>query len=268
MINFNILGAGGAVPTSTHSPAAYWVSVEKQNILLDPGPGALVRLLKSGLAPLGVDGIDLVLLSHLHPDHSADLIALLFAAHSPICLSEEPLRVFGPVGLKDLLRKLGDIYGRWLNPRHRALVITEWDEGELLELTDGGTVKPFRVNHPQDRLSEYALGYRFTDSENTVAVYSGDTGECPALNKAALGVDLLVVECSVPDHLQTDGHLNPAAVGALCAESLPEHVVLTHQYPAAAAMDLVAEVGKYFQGKVSQASDGDSYQVGQVRTTG
>ncbi len=199
MIKFNILGAGGAVPTQTHSPAAYWVGVDKQNLLLDPGGGALVRLLKSGLAP-----------------------------------------------------------------RHRCLEVTEWDEHQVLELPGGGNVAPFRVNHPQDHLSEFALGYRFTDSAATLAVFSGDTGPCPALNKASLGADLLVVECSVPDELATDGHLHPAAVGALCAESLPGHVVLTHQYPAAAAMDLVAEVGKYFHGKISQARDGDSYQVGKL----
>lgn len=262
MINFHILGAGGAVPTPTHSPAAYWVVVDGQKLMMDPGPGAMVRLLKSGLADHGIDGIDLVLLSHLHPDHSLDLVAILFAAHSPICLSQEPLRIFGPPGLKAFLAKLQDIYGRWLEPRHRPLEVVEWGDGQVLKLSAGGQVAPFRVDHPQDRLSEFALGYRFTDSAGTVAVYSGDTGPCPELNKAAMGADLLVVECSVPDELKTSGHLHPSAVGAICAESLPAHVVLTHQYPAAAAMDLVAEVGKYFDGKISQARDGDSYQVG------
>lgn len=266
MIQFTVLGAGGAVPTTTHSPAAYWVELTDQKILMDPGPGALVRLMKAGLAPQGVDDINLILLTHLHPDHSLDLIALLFAAHSPICLSTDPLRVFGPVGLKALMEKLRDIYGRWLDPRQRELQIIEWDENQVLELPGNSRVAPFRVNHPQDRLSEFALGYHFTDTAGTVAVFSGDTGPCPALNKAALGADLLVVECSVPDELETAGHMHPAAVGALCAESLPGHVVLTHQYPAAAAMDLVAEVGKYFDGKISQARDGDCYQIQKKET--
>ncbi len=262
MINFHILGAGGAVPTATHNPAAYWVVVDDQKLMLDPGPGAMVRLLQSGLAPKGVDGIDLILLSHLHPDHSLDLIALLFAAHSPICLSEKPLRVLGPVGLKALLGKFRDIYGRWLDPRHRTLNVVEWDENQTLALCGGGKVAPFQVNHPQDHLSDEALGYRFTDADGKTAVFSGDTGACPALNKAAQGADLLVVECSVPDDLETPGHMHPSVVGALCAESRPGHVVLTHQYPAAAAMDLVKEIAQYFDGKISQARDGDSYQVG------
>jgi len=261
MINFHILGAGGAVPTPTHCPSAYWVGLDGQYLLLDPGPGALVRLVKSGLAPRGVDQINLVLLSHLHPDHSVDLISLLFAAHSPICTNTEPLHIRGPVGLISLLAKLQDIYGRWLEPRNRSLEISEWSEGQVLNLPAGGSVEPFRVNHPQDHLSDHALGYRFTDSAGKIVVFSGDTGACPELNQAARRADLLVVECSVPDHLATPGHLHPATVGALCADAKPRHVVLTHQYPAAAALDLVHEVVQYFDGKISQACDGSSYEV-------
>jgi len=140
--------------------------------------------------------------------------------------------------------------------------VVEWDENQTLALCGGGKVAPFQVNHPQDHLSDEALGYRFTDADGKTAVFSGDTGACPALNKAAQGADLLVVECSVPDDLETPGHMHPSVVGALCAESRPGHVVLTHQYPAAAAMDLVKEIAQYFDGKISQARDGDSYQVG------
>jgi len=74
MIRFHILGAGGAVPTATHNPAAYWVTVDGQSILMDPGPGALVRLVQSGQATGGVDDIETVLFTHLHPDHCADLV--------------------------------------------------------------------------------------------------------------------------------------------------------------------------------------------------
>ncbi len=261
MINFHILGAGGAVPTPTHCPAAYWVGLDGQFLLLDPGPGALVRLVKSGHAPAGVDDINLVLLSHLHPDHSVDLISLLFATHSPLCTNTQPLRIFGPVGLRALLEQFRGIYGSWLTPRNRPLEIIEWQEQQTLELAGGALAQPFAVNHPQDRLSRQALGYRFTDGQGKTAVFSGDTGVCAELNKAAQGVDLLVVECSTPDDLATAGHLHPAAVGALCTEAQPRQVVLTHQYPAAAALDLVQEVRQYYPGQISQARDGNSYQV-------
>jgi ribonuclease BN (tRNA processing enzyme) len=261
MINFLILGAGGAVPTPTHTPAAYWVTVDAQPLLMDPGPGALVRLVKSGAAPGGVDAIDLVLLTHLHPDHHADLVPLLFALHSPIPESREPLLIYGPPGLQRLLEQLGGIYGRWLEPRSRELVVTEIGPGQAVALTGGGRAEAFAVSHEQDRLGDVALGYRFVDADGNVAVFSGDTEACAGLEEAAAGADLLVVECSTSDEWDVPGHMNPTQVGALCARARPRRVVLTHQYPPAAALDLAALVGRHFAGPVIQAVDGSAFVV-------
>lgn len=262
MIRFRILGAGGAIPTPTHTPAAYWVRVDQTPILMDPGPGALVRLVQSGDAPAGVDEIEIVLLTHLHPDHCCDLVALLFALHSPLTESHEPLRLFGPVGLRTYLDQLAALYGSWIEPRQRKLVVTEWGPGEKLPLPSGGTVHTFAVDHPQDRFSaEGCLGYRFEDQMGHKAIFSGDTGPCPGLEEAATGADLLVVECSAPEGLGVSGHMTPSQVGQLCAKALPLRVVLTHQYPAAAATDLVTEVGRYFGGPVIQAQDGSLFFV-------
>lgn len=262
MIQFHILGAGGAVPTPTHSPAAYWVKMDNQGLLLDPGPGALVRLLKSGLQDRGVDGIETILLSHLHPDHTADLVPLLFAAHSPIGRNPNPIRLYGPSGLKALLGQLKAIYGSWLEPRNRVLEVFEWDlSDEPLGLTNGGRVRPFRTVHPQDRLSDETLGYIFHDAVGKKVVYSGDTGPCAALNEAAHRADLLVVECSTPDELAVPGHMFPRVIAELCREANPARTVLTHQYPAAAALDLATELNEQCPGEIIQAVDGDAFTV-------
>jgi ribonuclease BN (tRNA processing enzyme) len=261
MIRFHILGAGGALPTPTHNPAAYWVTVDGESLLLDPGPGALVRLVQAGQAPRGVDDIGLVFFTHLHPDHCADLVPLLFALHSPVPVRTDPVRLFGPPGLASYLERLREIYGSWLEPRLRPLEVTEIGPGVAVPLSAGGSVRPFRVDHPQDRLSRFCLGYRFADAAGRTAVFSGDTGPCPELNRAAAGVDLLVVECSTPDHLATGGHLTVSQVGRLCAEARPGRVALTHQYPDAAALDLAALVAEHYDGPVHQAVDGSVYHV-------
>jgi len=257
MIRFRILGAGGAIPTPTHNPAAYWVTVDQTSVLMDPGPGALVRLVKSGDAPQGVDEIELVLLTHLHPDHVSDLLALLFALHSPLTASRQPLRLYGPVGLADYLKKLATVYGAWLEPKQRELQVTEWTAPEALVLPNGGVIEPFAVDHPQDRLSDGAcLGYKFTDAAGHTAVFSGDTGPCAGLAEAAAGTDLLVVECSAPAGLGIRGHMDSLEVGRLCAAAQPKQVVLTHLYPAAANTDLRAEIAPFYAGPVAQAQDG------------
>jgi ribonuclease BN (tRNA processing enzyme) len=261
MIKFHILGAGGAVPTPTHTPAAYWVTVDGDPVLLDPGPGALVRLVKSGWVPRGVDDIGLVMLTHLHPDHCADLLHLLFALHSPVPTRTDPVRLYGPSGLVNYLEKLKGIYGSWLEPRQRELQIWEIGPADTVPLPAGGSARPFAVDHPQDRLSRSALGYTFCDTAGQRAVFSGDTGPCAGLNQAARGADLLVVECSTPDHLATAGHMTVSQVGDLCAAARPQRTVLTHQYPAAAALDLAALVGQKYDGRVEQAVDGSVFSV-------
>jgi len=266
MIRFRILGAGGAIPTPTHTPAAYWVTVDGTPILLDPGPGALVRLVRSGDAPEGVDAIERVLLTHLHPDHCADLLALLFALHSPLTSSRAPLELFGPPGLLAYLEGLAHLYGSWTTPRQRKLCCREWVAGEELTLPGGGTVRPFAVNHPQDRLvTAGCLGYRFADQAGHTAIFSGDTGPCAALTEAATAADLLVVECSAPDGLGVAGHMTPTDVGQLCAQAQPQRVALTHQYPAAARADLAGAVARHFDGPVVQARDGDLFLVPQTQ---
>jgi len=122
-------------------------------------------------------------------------------------------------------------------------------------------VRPFQVDHNQDRLAKISLGYIFSDAAGRTAIFSGDTGPCPELNKAAAGADLLVVECSTPDHLATPGHMTVSQVGELCAAARPGQVVLTHQYPDTAALDLVAMVAELYDGPVQQAVDGSVYFV-------
>jgi len=261
MIDFHILGAGGAVPTPTHCPAAYLAVVDREPLLVDPGPGALVRLVKSGGPITNLDQLDRVLVTHLHPDHTLDLVALLFALHSPIPESEAPFYLTGPRGLARLLDQWRGIYGSWLEPRRRELVLREIDPGDSLDLTGPGEVVSFPVEHSQDRLSEATLGFTFFDADGHRVVYSGDTGPSKDLETAARDADLLVVECSTTDDLATPGHMTPSQVGRLCAAAAPRRVVLTHQYPPAADINLVPLVGRHFSGPVHQARDGEVFTV-------
>jgi len=166
--------------------------------------------------------------------------------------------------LLSLLDKLSGIYGSWLQPRRRVLDVQEIDPGDVISLPGGGSATAFAANHPQDRLTETALGFKFVDNHGQVVVFSGDTGPCQALEDAARGCDLLVVECSTPDELAVQGHLSVSQVGMLCAKCQPQQVVLTHQYPAAAALDLPALVGQIFKGPVHQARDGDYFIIPKV----
>lgn len=273
MLSCLVLGSGGAVPAPGHMPAAYWVRVDGQALLVDPGPGALVRLIGSPHGPADVDAITGVLLSHLHLDHCADLAPLLFALHSPLPAGTAPLLIAGPPGLARYLTRLRDLYGDWLTPARRTVRVEELAPGDTLAPDASGQWRPaaadrpgagvtaHRANHSETRFSAANLCFRFRDADGATLAYSGDGEEGAGLRAAAHAADLLIVECSTPDAWYTPGHLTPSAVGRLCAGAAPRRVVLTHLYPPAAALDLPALVQAIWPGPVEAARDGALYTV-------
>jgi ribonuclease BN (tRNA processing enzyme) len=272
MISIVLLGTGGAVPTPDRSPTASWITLDDRTLLLDPGPGALSRLIKSPHGPNSLDAVDSVLLTHLHPDHCADLVPLFFALRLSLLTSQRPLQLIGPRGLASYLERLGDLYGEWMEPRQRAVVVTELSPGEvLIPATDStwaigsdtsqASIQCFQAAHFEDHFSAWNLGYRFQDSSDHTLVCSGDSGPCDTLDLAATGADLLVVECSTPDDMTTDGHMSPGRIARLAQKSNPGRIVLTHLYSTVDKLDAAALVREQWPGNVVVARDDDCFTI-------
>jgi len=261
MIRLHVLGAGGAVPTASHGPAAYWVEIDGQGLLLDPGPGALVRLLRQPGTVDEIDAINTVLLSHLHLDHTADLAPLLFAMHSVLARSTTTLHLYGPPGTADFLAQLKDLYGTWLTPHGRALVLDEVSPGSVIELSGGGRAVAHAAAHEESNFGAPCLGWTFQDSQGARLVYSGDTGPCEDLTTAARGCDLLLVECTTPDDLAVAGHLAPEMIVELVRNTHPRRVVLTHLYPLVVNQAPELAVTAATEIPCTAARDGDTFTV-------
>jgi ribonuclease BN (tRNA processing enzyme) len=89
-----VLGSGGPRAFG-RAGSSYIVLIDgKPRILLDAGPGAFVRI---GELNIDLGQVDIVLLTHLHIDHSGDLAAFF---NVRALTSDGPIkyRVFGPDG--------------------------------------------------------------------------------------------------------------------------------------------------------------------------
>ena len=244
-MHVTILGSGTAIPSLRRGSPGLLVEVAGQSLLFDGGTGTLPRLLKAGVTVLELDR---VFYTHLHPDHTGDLVPLLFALRNPAWQRTKPLYLTGPRGFQAYYEGLVGLYGDWIAAKSYDLVLNEL----LKETTEaeGFRVIPWEVVH-----IKHSLCYRVESAGGKSVVYSGDTTYCDAIIDAARGADLLVLECSAPDEQPMKNHLTPTQAGQIAALSGCRRLVLTHFYPICEEYDIVTPCRKVFGGELILAED-------------
>lgn len=244
-MKLTILGSGTGFPSSLRGGPGYLVQSGGQAIVMDLGMGTLSKLHGLGI-PL--DHFGPILISHLHPDHIAELVSLLFALKNIVISRKIPLQLIGGPGLKGLVTQLQEVHGGWIRPERFALQVHEVAGGEipLGELT----LRAVPLLHTKG-----SIGFRLTAPTGESLAYSGDSDTCPALVDLVRDADLAVMECSFPDAQKKEGHLTPSEVGRVATEGGAKRVVLSHLYPECEGVDLVAQCGRHYPGDVIIARD-------------
>ncbi|MFH1998322.1 MAG: MBL fold metallo-hydrolase [Planctomycetota bacterium] len=250
-----VLGSGTGVPTERRSSPGLLVETDKNQgcvILIDPGPGALSRMARAGFP---VQAVDRVLITHFHPDHTMDIMSLLFARRNPgVAACAGPLTLTGPVGTKALVANMKNLYGKSMETHEGTLMIVEADEGALPPAS-GLQGTAWRMEH-----SPGALGYKLSVGSGTLAV-SGDTGPCEALVHLGTGADLFFIECAFPDHEAVEGHMTPSHIGRLAQKADPGQIVLYHLYPSVDEEEALACIRFFFSGPLCIAEDGAEFTL-------
>jgi ribonuclease BN (tRNA processing enzyme) len=240
-----ILGSGTGVPSLKRGSPGFLVKTENQSILLDGGSGTLQRMLLAGVT---YKDLDAVLYTHIHPDHCADLVPLIFACK----YQEEPrtkdLLIVGGRGFRDYFEGLRWLHGSWIEPRTFRIHISEVADDEMAVGSLLITVRP--LDHAPE-----SVGYRITTPQGQSLVYSGDTDYCRNIVELAMGADLLLVECSFPEGKKVPGHLTPALAGRIAHEAECKRLCLTHFYPPCDHADIQGASRQLFKGEVFLAED-------------
>ncbi len=216
-MKLKILGTGTSIPSLERGSAAYLLSVRNSLILIDAGPSVVRRLLEYGHS---VDMIDIVILTHFHVDHSADLSTFLFACNYGAAPREKPLLLVGGPGMHRFYRGLLAIYP-WLTPKSYKLTVKSLPKGTLE--TGGFMIESAGMNHNPE-----SIGVRI--SRDRSMTFSGDTDYTRKLGKLARHTDLLVTECAFPEK-KAKGHMNLDTLRRVVEEAQPRRVILSHLYP-------------------------------------
>ena len=98
-MKLTVLGCGSFFVSANQTASAFLLETAGKKILIDCGPGTLVRLSEQKVK---LEDIDYVFLTHFHPDHSSDLFPLfmnykLTDFFTPGTLTKFP-EFFGPEG--------------------------------------------------------------------------------------------------------------------------------------------------------------------------
>lgn len=244
-----VLGSGTGVPVIDRASPSLLLLPDGPPALLDIGPGTLRQLARIGLSHARIGHI---LITHFHPDHTADLVHFLFATRNPPALSSrEPFRITGPRGLRRLLSLLGEAYGPWLDVPSEIMKVEELKTQEQDRTrAQGYEILSLPVNHtPQ------SLAYRITDPQGRTLVYSGDTGYGEGIVDLGRGADLLVLECSLLDEKTDAHHLSPTLAGRIASLAGAERLLLLHFYPEVLATDIARACRKEYAGELILGSD-------------
>jgi ribonuclease BN (tRNA processing enzyme) len=273
-----VLGSGGPGATGRASSSYIVFVAGTPRILIDAGPGSFVRL---GEAQVDLESLDVVLLTHLHVDHAAELPGIVKAR---AVATAHPIHfdVFGPHGHP----AQGDV--PFFPSTRRFIEILFGPDGAFAYLKDFAAPVSFTVTDlprsahgvEPDVIYEHgpvairalrghhddapAVIYRIDVGERSV-VFSGDIDAqgLPALERIARGADLLVFDAAVLDPPGSPAilyslHSPPQAIGELAARDHIGRLLLSHLSPAVDEnrQAVAASIASHYAGPVAFASDG------------
>ena len=228
-VQLQILGSGGPGASSGRASAGYLVWVDGvSRILVDAGGGIKQRFHASG-ADLG--DVGLLALSHFHPDHSAEVPALLWPAGAG-------LRVAGPSGspefpsLDDWLDGLfgpGGIFRVLAGRLDLDAVTVDVAAGAPAEVWRDGEVRVRGIGVPHADVP--TVGYRVDVGDVSVGFSSDQNGSDAAFVELVRDVDVLVVHlggAETSTGRSAELHARPSVWGALAADAGAGRVVASH----------------------------------------
>ncbi|WP_372345358.1 MBL fold metallo-hydrolase [Streptomyces sp. KL116D] len=246
-LRLTVLGSATPYPEAGNPCSGYLVSGGGTRVWVDAGSGTLGALQKH----VRLDEIDAIWVSHLHADHTADLLTAYYGLLYADVRLDAPLPLYGPPGTAD--RLAGFLTnGERRSPVEEAFAVRELDDGHrarvgALDLTSR------EVAHG---MPAFALR---VEHEGRSLVYSGDTAPCAGLTELAAGCGTLLCEA---DGDSGDGvHHSPEDAGDTATAADVRRLVVTHVGRAVAPGDAVTRAGARFAGPVAYAAPGAVFPV-------
>ncbi len=280
-LRVTVLGSGNPWNTRAQASASVMVEVgnpERDILVFDLGSGSLANYAS---LKLPVNKLNKVFFSHLHADHTGDLMTLS-GSWSKIGRADGPVYVWGPSGTEPRLGTRHFVEGieealAWdtaagnghINPESMKIVVSEFDFSKTQVVYDVNSVKV--TSFPVVHALSGAVGYRL-DFAGLSFAFSGDTRACwPLVQACDSGLDLLIHECFPPAAVLAAAsglsieqatialnaiHTSPTAAGKVFSLVKPRVAGMWHTLLSPQVISIVlAEIRSVYDGPVVQTQD-------------
>jgi ribonuclease BN (tRNA processing enzyme) len=274
-VALQVLGSGGPEMGDKRASSAYIVWIDgKSKILIDFGGGASLRFEEADAC---IPNLDVILLTHLHVDHTADIPALLKSAF--FTRASGKLYIYGPEennfmpNTEDFIDRLfEDDKGAWqylgdhldASARLQVKAHDVGDSRKVKTIYKQGDISIEAVSVHHGPIP--AVAYRVNVGNKSIT-FSGDmNGDYHTLETLAKGTDILVAHNAVPKGstgVAAKLHMTPNTIGQIAQKAQPKRVILSHRMlrTLGREKETLSEIHKYYKGSVKFANDKSYYRV-------
>ncbi len=270
-----VLGSGGPESGDQRASSSYLIWIDgKSKILIDFGGGASLRFEEVGAK---IQDLDLILLTHLHVDHTADIPVLLKSSF--FTRASGNLHIYGPKGnhfmphtTHFIDRLFEENEGAWqylgdhLNGNARLQLkvhnIKKSHQEKIIYHQGNIKVSAISVHHGPIP----AIAYRVNVGEQSIT-FSGDmNGEYHTLETLAKDSNILVAHNAIPQGstgVAAKLHMTPYTIGEIAQKAKVKKLILSHRMLRTLGKEKESKkkIRQHYKGLITFANDKSKYHL-------
>lgn len=239
-MELTIIGHWGGFPKEGEASSGYLLTHNGFHLLIDCGSAVLSRL----QTIISAEGLDGMILSHYHPDHTADIGVVQHALYVGKFINQYD--------------KTLPIYGHMLDMEgFNQLTYKDVIAGIAYKPEEILHTGPFKVSFLQTHHSVPCFAMRIETNERTL-VYTGDTSYFEELADFAGEADVLLCESNFYKGMDGSaaGHMTSEEAGMIAHQSGVDKLILTHLPHFGDLSKLRVEAAEQYAGEILMASAG------------
>jgi ribonuclease BN (tRNA processing enzyme) len=271
-VKLQVLGSGGPELDDGRNSSGYLIWYKnKARVLIDAGAGSSVEYGKSGAKFEDLEGI---LLTHLHVDHSADLVSYIKGSY--FTSRSADIGLYGPEA-NNLMPSTSDYLQRLLGDKGAFVYLNDYvnkrdDADYKVVATDVPLIKGHTFNYSLGKNIKAKATFVHHGPVAAVAwrvelagcsiVFSGDmSNQFDVLNSFANEADILVANNAVPDNATGAAlnlHMTPSTIAQIAKKAQVKQLVLSHFMKRTLTIQKLTHgiIRQKYRGPIILATDG------------